>query len=101
MRTHGTEKRRSWTKLHIAINSDSQEILAAIVTGSDVHDGEVLADLLEQIPEGVKDGFGDLCPFEGTERMILTRTLNSYKAWAHWLPFHPGKMRLSLAMGLF
>jgi len=59
VRAHGTEKRRDWTKLHIAIDSDSQEILAAIVTGSDVHDGEVLSDLLDQIPEGVKDGFGD------------------------------------------
>jgi len=59
VRAHGTEKRRDWTKLHIAIASDSQEILDAIVTGSDVHDGEVLADLLDQIPEGVKDGFGD------------------------------------------
>lgn len=59
VRAHGADKRRGWTKLHIAINSDSQEILAAIVTGSEVHDGEVLEDLLEQIPEGIKDGFGD------------------------------------------
>ena len=59
VRTHGTEKRRDWTKLHIAIDSDTQEIVAAIVTGSDVHDGEVLGDLLAQVPEGIKDGFGD------------------------------------------
>lgn len=87
MRAHGADKRRSWTKLYIAINSDSQDILAAIVTVSEVHDGEVLEDLLEQIPEGIKDGFGDLCPFEGMAHMIFKRILNCYKNTVQWRPF--------------
>lgn len=59
VRTHGKEKRRQWRKLHIAIDVDTQEIVAAVATGSDTHDAEVLGDLLEQIPERIKDGFGD------------------------------------------
>lgn len=59
VRTHGPEKRRTWRKLHVAIDVHSQEIVAAVVTGSDTADGEVLADLIDQIPEPIAEGFGD------------------------------------------
>jgi hypothetical protein len=47
-RQHGISKRRTWRKLHLGINEETGEIVAAVVTTNDVHDGEVLGDLLEQ-----------------------------------------------------
>ena len=59
VRVHGADKRRTWVKFHLTIDSETQEIIAAVVTGSDTFDSEVLGDMLEQIPERIQDGFGD------------------------------------------
>ena len=48
-RQHGFSKRRTWRKLHLGIDEATGEIVAAMVTTPDVHDGEVFGDLLEQI----------------------------------------------------
>ena len=48
-RQHGISKRRTWRKLHIGVDESTGEILGAVVTTNDVHDGEVLADVLEQV----------------------------------------------------
>jgi Transposase DDE domain len=48
-RQHGVSKRRTWRKLHLGINEETGEIVAAVVTTNDVHDAQVLGDLLEQI----------------------------------------------------
>lgn len=45
-RQHGVSKRRTWRKLHLGVDEATGEILAAVVTTNDVHDGEVLNDLL-------------------------------------------------------
>lgn len=46
-RQHGISKRRTWRKLHLGIDESTGEILSAVVTTNDVHDSEVLVDLLE------------------------------------------------------
>jgi transposase len=48
-RQHGISKRRTWRKLHLGVDETTGEILGAVVTTNDVHDGEVLEDILEQI----------------------------------------------------
>lgn len=48
-RQHGVSKRRTWRKLHLGVDENTGEILAAVVTGNDTHDGQVLGDLLDQI----------------------------------------------------
>lgn len=48
-RQHGISKRRTWRKLHLGVDETTGEIIAAVVTTNDFHDGEVLGDLLEQI----------------------------------------------------
>ncbi len=48
-RQHGVSQRRTWRKLHLGIDEATGKIIAAVVTPNDVHDGEVLNDLLEQI----------------------------------------------------
>lgn len=48
-RQHGVSKRRTWRKLHLGVDEATGEILAAVATTNDFHDGEVLNDVLEAI----------------------------------------------------
>lgn len=48
-RQHGVSKRRTWLKLHLSMDESTGEILCAVVTTNDVHDGEVFEDLLDGI----------------------------------------------------
>jgi hypothetical protein len=41
--------RRRWRKLHIAVDAESQEIVASDLTGDDVGDVTLLPDLLDQV----------------------------------------------------
>lgn len=59
VRTHGVGKRRTWRKLHIAMNASTGEILATVCTTSYVSDKEVLPNLLEQIQEEIQRVTGD------------------------------------------
>jgi hypothetical protein len=46
-RQQGVSKRRTWRKLHLGVDEATGEILAAVVSTNDVHDGSAF-DLLEQ-----------------------------------------------------
>lgn len=48
-RQHGINKRRTWRKLHLAVDEATGEILAAEVTRNDKKDGQLLEPLLEGI----------------------------------------------------
>ena len=54
VRLHGYQKRRTWRKLHLGIDAQTQEIIAQVATTNNVSDKEVLPDLLEQISEPIK-----------------------------------------------
>ena len=47
---HGEQGRRTWRKLHLAVNPDSGEILASELTSNEVGDPSMVSPLLEQIP---------------------------------------------------
>lgn len=49
VRQHGYSKRRTWRKLHLGLDEKTGEIIAAALTGHNVGDSEVFADLLDQI----------------------------------------------------
>lgn len=49
VRTHGKSKRRTWRKLHLAIDRDSQEIVALSLTESNVHDSKETTNLLADV----------------------------------------------------
>ena len=49
MRVHGKEKKRTWRKLHLAIDPNSFEIVAMELTQSNRHDGKILPNLIEDI----------------------------------------------------
>ncbi len=58
MRIHGKQKRRTWRKLHLAINPDGMEVVALELTEANVHDDSVMPKLLQnQTLAG--DVFGD------------------------------------------
>jgi hypothetical protein len=59
VRQHGYSKRRTWRKLHLAVNEATMEIVAAVGSIRDMSDKEVLPDLLEQISEQVSQVSGD------------------------------------------
>ncbi|CAM3276234.1 Transposase IS4-like domain-containing protein [Shewanella violacea] len=48
-RKHGKEKRRTWRKLHLAVDSNTHEVVAAEVSLINVADNEVLPALLSPL----------------------------------------------------
>ncbi|MEX3592002.1 MAG: IS5 family transposase [Burkholderia sp.] len=50
VRQHGYSKRRTWRKVHLALNTNMGQVHAALMTNQNVADGDALAKLLDQIP---------------------------------------------------
>ena len=50
VRQHGTTQRRTWRKLHLAVDAENHEVIAAELTAAFVGDAEVLPELLDQLP---------------------------------------------------
>ena len=46
---HGTKTRRAWRTLHIGTDTDTGEIVAATLTGSDACDASQVGPLLDQV----------------------------------------------------
>ncbi len=46
---HGTKTRRSWRKLHIAVDADTGRIAAVVLTANDVGDAFQVGALLDQV----------------------------------------------------
>jgi Transposase DDE domain len=59
VRTHGVCKRRTWRKLHIAMDGETGEILALVASTSNVGDKAVLPNLLAQIEDEMAQLTGD------------------------------------------
>jgi hypothetical protein len=59
VRQHGIGKRRTWIKLHLAVDEATGEILAAVVSTHDWADPEILPDLLQQIDADIEQVSAD------------------------------------------
>lgn len=59
VRQHGYTKRRTWRKVHLAVDVQTQEIEAAVITTNDFKDSELLPDLLDQINGKIDQLSGD------------------------------------------
>lgn len=59
VRRHGAGKRRTWRKVHLAVDADVKDVLAVEVTTEQWTDSEVLAGLLEQIDDPIGHVRGD------------------------------------------
>jgi hypothetical protein len=49
VRVHGSAKRRTWRKLHLAMDAQTQQITSALITNRDVVDPRVLPRLLKEV----------------------------------------------------
>jgi hypothetical protein len=59
VRKYGWSKRRTWRKLHLAVNAETQEIEAEILTDNSTDDAAVVDDLLDQTENQVGKFSGD------------------------------------------
>jgi Transposase DDE domain len=60
VRIHGCGKRRTWRKLHLAVNEANNRILGVVLTTNDFKDNEVLPVLMNQVdPKHVSRVTGD------------------------------------------
>jgi hypothetical protein len=48
VRTHGKDKRRTWRKLHLAVDASTHQITASSITDKELLDRNAMAGLLEQ-----------------------------------------------------
>jgi len=71
---HGTTRRRSWRKLHLGIDADTGQIVAAGLTTNDVDDGSQVDPLLDQITDPIASFTGDgAYDQEGVYRDVAAR----------------------------
>ncbi len=56
---HGTKTRRSWRKLHIGLDADTGQIVAATLTRKEVDDGAEVGPLLDQVAASVSSFTAD------------------------------------------
>jgi PAS domain-containing protein len=85
---HGTQRRRSWRKLHIGVDAETGQIPASELTTSDVDDGSQVRALLDQITDPLAsftgDGAYDEAGIDGTvaQRHPAAQTIAGYKVMA-------------------
>lgn len=53
VRQHGPSKRRTWRKLHLAVDPDTQEIVAEVLTTNAGHDADQAEALLGAVPRKI------------------------------------------------
>ena len=59
VRIHGKSKRRTWRKLHIGIDAETQNIVCCKLTKNDKGDAEIAEGMLEELPQGLESARGD------------------------------------------
>src|SRR5512135_1578322 len=59
VRKHGDSRRRTWRKLHLAIDAETHEVQAVMVTGAKVDDAEMVDHLLKPIDRPVARAAAD------------------------------------------
>lgn len=71
VKVHGKSRPRKWLKIHIAVDAQSQEIVAEVVSQPYVADSTRLPDLLQQTPRSVKRVIGDGAYDGDTSRLLV------------------------------
>lgn len=97
VRQHGYSKRRTWRKVHLALDANTSQVRAALMTHQDVADGDVLAELLDQIPTDERldsvggDGAYDSKPCHAAIAALgATPSIPPRDGAVHWKATVPG-----------
>ncbi len=56
---HGSTRRRAWRKLHIGVDADTGQIVAATLTTPDIDDASQVGPLLDQVASPITSFTGD------------------------------------------
>ena len=91
VRQHGWSKRRTWRKLHLAVDEATGEIVAAVASEAGVTDDDVVPDLVEQVERPIRqvsaDGAYDKrkCyeALEATGAKVTIPPRRDAKIWQH------------------
>jgi hypothetical protein len=91
VRQHGWSKRRTWRKLHLAVDEATGEIVAAVASEAGVTDDDVVPDLVEQVDRPIQqvsaDGAYDKrkCyeAWEATGATVTIPPRRDAKIWQH------------------
>lgn len=59
VRQHGVSKRRTWRKLHLAVDAETHELQAVMLGEAGLDDAEVVAPLLEQVDRPIESAAAD------------------------------------------
>jgi hypothetical protein len=59
VRQHGYSKRRTWMKLHLAVNEADNQILSMVLTDNSYKDNEVFEELMDHVPGTIRQATGD------------------------------------------
>lgn len=59
VRQHGTSKRRTWKKIHLAVCPDTHEIVLSELTGSHFADSRVAKEMVKKLPKRTRNAYGD------------------------------------------
>ncbi|KGW18152.1 IS5 family transposase [Burkholderia pseudomallei] len=105
VRQHGYSKRRTWRKVHLALDTNTGQLRAALMTHQDVADGEVLPELLEQVSadESIDTIGGDgaydtqACYASITARGAIP-SIPPREGAVHWPTTTPGASRRNAAL---
>jgi hypothetical protein len=71
VRKHGVSKRRTWLKLHIGIDINTQEIIGVSLTGNDIDDAAEAKEILKGKAEKIERFYGDGAYDDFSFRKIL------------------------------
>lgn len=59
VKVHGKNKHRTWRKLHIGIDAETQDIICCELTGNNKGDAEIAETMLEKLPCKIRSARGD------------------------------------------
>lgn len=89
VRQHGPSKRRTWRKLHLAIDPKTQEILAETLTTNAGHDADQAAELLDAVPAPIDTVTGD----GAYDQWKVYETIDQRQAQPRIAPRHDAKIK--------
>jgi len=92
VRKHGPSKRRTWRKLHLSVDPETQEIVAEMLTSNRIDDAAAGVEMLQEIDEPIdtvagdggydKRKFYDECQAQKIPHVVVPPQRNA-KIWQH------------------
>lgn len=89
VRQHGPSKRRTWRKLHLAVDPETQEIVAEVLTTNAGHDADQAEALISEVPGKIKSVTAD----GAYDKWKVYDAIERRGAWPKIVPRHDAKIK--------